>query len=145
MALAIGAGVTALLPELGAIGREIASVVPKAGSVVDVLNKSKSYFRSMSKAEAAAVKDTGMLRGGRDGPSFFTDQKFRSGDGGARVADRLSLPARPEVQMEFRVLNSPSMARNGTRVEPAFGGRGGGREFMTEDPVEVEILNVQPY
>lgn len=110
-----------------------------------VLNTSKTYYRSMSKAEAAAVKETEKLRGGRAGETYFTDQRFRSGDGGARVKDRLSLPQPPEVQMEFNVLNEPTMSRNGLRVEPDFGGTGGGREFMTTETVEVEILNVQPY
>jgi len=32
-----------------------------------------------------------------------------------------------------------------TRVNPDNGGRGGGREYMTGDAVEVEIVNVQPY
>jgi hypothetical protein len=96
----------------------------------------------MSKAEAEAVRQAGKLRGGREGETFFTDSRFRSAD---TAQDRLSLPNRPEVQMEFLIKNNSSMIRNGTRVDPAYGGRGGGREYMTTDPVEVEIINVQPY
>jgi hypothetical protein len=47
--------------------------------------------------------------------------------------------------MEFRIKNNPSMTRKGTRVTPDYDGDGGGREYMTYDPVEVEIINVQPY
>ena len=108
----------------------------------EVSNSAKPLYRNMSKAEAEAVQQTGKLRGGKEGDTFFTDSRFRSAD---TAQDRLSLPNRPEVQMEFRIKNSPSMTRNGTRVDPEAGGRGGGREYMTTNPVEVEIINVQPY
>jgi hypothetical protein len=102
----------------------------------------KTFYRSMSKAEATAVAKTGQLRGGRSGPTYFTDSKFKTAE---RAKDRLSLEVKPEVQMEFRVKNQPSMERNGTRVTPASGGSGGGREYSTPDLVEVEIINVQPF
>ncbi|MBI4511331.1 MAG: Hint domain-containing protein, partial [Deltaproteobacteria bacterium] len=102
----------------------------------------KPLYRSMSQAEADAVRETGVLRGGRPGETYWTDSRFRSAD---RAQDRLSLPNRPEVQMEFRLKSSPAMSRDGTRVAPDYGGRGGGREYMSTDPVEVEIINVQPY
>ena len=102
----------------------------------------KTFFRSMSKAEAEAVSNTGKLRGGKPGETFFTDSRFRSAE---RAQDRLSLPGKPQVQMEFRITNNPALERNGTRVVPDFGGRGGGREYMSRDAVNVEIINVQPY
>lgn len=102
----------------------------------------KTFFRSMSEVEAQAVRQTGMLRGGRPGETFFTDSRFRTA---GRAQDRLSLPHTPEVQLEFRLREPLKLNRNGTRVQPDFGGRGGGREFSTFDPVEVEIINVQPY
>ena len=106
------------------------------------LNTEKKFYRSMSRAEADAVTDTGILRGGRPGDTFFTDSRFRTA---SRAQNRLSLPSTPEVQMEFKVTNNPNMIRNGTRVAPDYGGIGGGREFMTTDPVSVEVINVQPY
>ena len=96
----------------------------------------------MSRAEADAVRKTGMLRGGRPGETYWTDSRFRSAE---RAQDRLSLPERPEVQMEFRLKGAPVLTRNGTRVAPDYGGRGGGREYMSTKPVEVEVINVQPY
>lgn len=38
-----------------------------------------------------------------------------------------------------------NLERAGTRVDPLYGGRGGGREFMSLEQIEVEIINVQPY
>ena len=96
----------------------------------------------MSKAEAKAVQQTGKLRGGNLGESFFTDSRFRSAK---RAQDRLSLLQRLGVQMEFQITNNPTSVRNGTRVRPDYGGRGGEREFMTTDSVGVEIINIQPY
>lgn len=132
-----------------AAGAFLAGAVLPGGGYSQIDNvaqgTSKTFFRNMSRAEAKAVKDTGKLRGGNPGDTFFTDQRFRTGDRGARAQDRLSLPQRPEVQVEFRITNNPSLQRNATRVTPANGGRGGGREFMTTDPVQVEIINVQPF
>jgi RHS repeat-associated protein len=107
-----------------------------------VLDTTKTYFRSMSKAELEAVQKTNLLRGGRAGETYFTDQRMRSVN---TTMDRLALKDKPDVQVEFKVINSPNMQRNGTRVAPANGGRGGGREFMSPEPVQIEVINVQPY
>ena len=130
---------------LAVLAAEAPSVVHniRAGVAGKVsLNTEKIFYRSMSRAEADAVTDTGILRGGRPGDTFFTDSRFRTA---SRAQNRLSLPSTPEVQMEFKLTNNPNMIRNGTRVTPAYGGIGGGREFMTTDPVSVEVINVQPY
>jgi RHS repeat-associated protein len=103
---------------------------------------SKSYYRSMSRAEVKAVKETGMLRGGKFGKTYFTDSRYKTANKAQR---RLSLQSRPEVQMEFHVTNNPRMSLNGTKVEPDFDQPGLGKEFRTTDPVHVEIKNVQPY
>ncbi|KAB8333634.1 hypothetical protein SD80_012640 [Scytonema tolypothrichoides VB-61278] len=151
VALGVGAGIdfaaggptgegaliaTLIRDRVGKIARNKAVV----SEVVDI--NAKTFYRSMTKAEAEAVKETGFLRGGREGETFFTDSRFRSA---TKVQDRLSLPQQPEVQMEFQIRNEPSFTIAGARVAPAFGGRGGGREYMTTDPVKVEIINVQPY
>ena len=96
----------------------------------------------MSKTEADAVKDTGKLRGGIEGETFFTDSRFKTKE---KAQKRLSLEKEPEVQMEFRVKNDPKMELNGTKVKPDYGQVGKGKEFMTNQPVEVEIINVQKY
>lgn len=104
--------------------------------------KGKVFYRNMSKAEYEAVKATGLLRGGRPGETYFTDQRFRSAE---QAKDRLSLEQKPEVQVQFRVTSDPKLVRGGTRVKAANGGRGGGREYMTGDAVKVEVINAQPY
>jgi len=114
----------------------------KVGDVAKLADSAKPLYRSMSRAEAEAVQHAGKLRGGREGETFFTDSRFSGAD---RAQDRLSLRQRPEVQMEFHLKNNPTLERNGTRVDPAYRGRGGGKEYSTTDPVEVEITNVQPY
>lgn len=101
----------------------------------------KPLYRYMSQAEANAVRETGLLRGGRSGETFWTDSRFTSA---ARAENRLSLETKPEVRMEFRLINNPLLERNGTRVQSANGGAGGGREYMSLNPVGVEVINVQP-
>ncbi len=121
---------------------KIAKSVNATRTVIAAVKSEKSFFRSMSKAELNAVKESGKLRGGRTGETFFTDSRFRTS---VKAQKRLALPQEPEVQVEFRIKNTPKLERNGTRVQPAYNQRGGGKEFMTFDPVEVEVINVQPY
>ena len=52
---------------------------------------------------------------------------------------------KPEIQMEFKIKNKPKLERKGTKVDPKYGQPGRGKEFMTRDPVEVEVINVQPF
>ena len=96
----------------------------------------------MSQAEANSVKRSGLLRGGRPGETYWTDSRFTSA---ARARNGLSLPDTPDVRMEFRLRNEPSLSRAGTRVTPRYGGGGGGREYMSIQPVAVEVINVQPF
>ena len=91
--------------------------------------------------EVAAVRQTGFLRGGRPGEAFWTDEELTST---AAAQDRLSLPDVPDARMEFRIRNRPELSHNGTIVAPAYGGRGGARQFASFDPVEVDIIDVQP-
>jgi RHS repeat-associated protein len=97
--------------------------------------------RVMTEGEIQAVKDTGMLRGGNPGETYFTKDLYKSG---TKAQERLSLPTKPTHRLEFEIKNNPQMQRNGTKVTPANGQPGKGSEFMTTDPVEVKILNIQP-
>lgn len=95
----------------------------------------------MSEAEAEAVGKTGLLRGGRPGRTYWTDRRYER----AREAKSLlALRARPEVRMEFRIINKPRLAVEGNRVKPAEDEPGGGVEWMTLDAVEVEVIRVDP-
>ncbi len=97
-------------------------------------------FRYVTEGEIKAIKDTGMLRGGRPGETFFTKDVYKSG---AHAQERLSLPTTPTHRIEFEITNNPTMLRNGTKVEPVGSLTGKGSEFMTTDQVHVDLINVQ--
>jgi len=82
-----------------------------------------------------------MLRGGRPGETYFTKDVYKSG---AHAQERLSLPTTPTHRIEFEITNNPTMLQNGTKVEPVGLLPGKGSEFMTTDPVHVDLINVQP-
>ena len=131
-----------LIPGVPAGLSKVDDVVKFSKNSDEFASTGKTFFRSMSKTEAEAIMKSGKLRGGRPGETFFTDSKFKSAD---KAQKRLALPQKPEVQMEFTIKNSPKLERNGSKVTPAFGQQGGGKEYMTTDIVEVEVINVQPY
>jgi hypothetical protein len=66
----------------------------------------------------------------------------------SKTANRLGLEAEPQYRVEFQIKGLPKI-EGGTRVEPAEY-RGGvkrlgmGREYWSFDPIEVEIINIQP-
>jgi hypothetical protein len=99
----------------------------------------KRFSRYMSEAELKAVQETGLLRGGRPGETYFTTNKFRRAISAMR---RLSLKHKPEVRVDFEITNSPTIF--GPRpVMPHYGQPGGGIEYWTvNDPVQVRILRV---
>jgi hypothetical protein len=129
--------VLALLSSLLALGTDGA----EAGSLASPASGGRSFYRYMVPGELEAVRETGFLRGGRPGDTFWTDAEFTSA---AEVQDKLALPTPPELRVRFVILNTPTLIRDGSIVEPAFGGQGGGREWASPDPVQVEILDVQP-
>jgi hypothetical protein len=98
-------------------------------------------IRYMTEGELEAIKKTGLLRGGRAGETFWTKDLYKSAAG---AQNRLSLDAAPTLRVEFEILNSPTLLRNGTKVTPLNGMIGGGSEFMTLDPVKVRLINWQP-
>jgi hypothetical protein len=129
--------VVALVSSVLAVGFDQAEARALAGPS----SGGQSYYRYMVPAELEAVQQTGLLRGGRPGETFWTDESFTSA---AEAQDRLALPSPPELRVRFIILNNPTLTREGSIVEPAFGGQGGGREWASPDQVQVEILDVQP-
>ena len=85
----------------------------------------------MSEAELDAVKDTGMLREGRERTTFFTDSYYKNAN---TAKSRLSLPEKPKYIMEFEIEGNPEIY-GGTRVKLDFRKLGGGREYFTDDVV----------
>ncbi|WP_279578145.1 RHS repeat domain-containing protein [Leptospira noguchii] len=100
-----------------------------------------SGYRYVTKGEVQAIKDTGMLRGGREGETYFTKDLYKSG---SKAQERLSLKDQPTHRVEFEVKGSPGYEKYGSKVKPDYGQPGKGSEFMTTDPVKVKLINVQP-
>jgi hypothetical protein len=90
----------------------------------------------MARAELEAINQTGLLRGGRPGETFFTTDYYAEV---SQAVQKLSLPTPPEIGVEFQILNRPVI--NGPKiVEPIPGvTTGGGIEYWTSDPVRVIV------
>jgi len=142
----------------GAIGKAAPLLSKFTGKAKDILGKAIKYlgktadkvdevaggtnaFRYMTEGELTAIQNTGFLRGGNPGKTYFTKDLYKSG---AHAQQRLSLPTTPQLRVEFKILNNPSMKLNGAKVLPDFGMPGKGSEFMTIDPVRVRLINWQP-
>lgn len=99
----------------------------------------KTFYRYASRAEAEAVLETGLLRGGRPGSTYWTDERYESA---ADAKGLLALGDLPEVRLAFRIRNAPGLVVDGLEVEPDEGEPGGGTEWMTLDAVEVEVMAI---
>jgi hypothetical protein len=119
----------------------LAAVPTEAGTLGGPASGGRSFYRYMVPAELEAVRQTGFLRGGRPGETFWTDGIYTSA---AEAQSQLALPSPPELRVRFIIVNQPTLTRDGSVVEPAFGSPGGGREWASPDPVQVEIVDVQP-
>lgn len=95
----------------------------------------------MTNGEIQAIKETGMLRGGNPGDTFFTKDVYKSA---SKAQKRLSLPTQPTHRVEFEVTNNPKLLRYGSKVKPDYSQTGGGAEFMSSSPIRVDIINAQP-
>jgi len=103
------------------------------------------YSRYISEAELQAIQETGLLRGGRPGKTFFTTDVYEI----AKEATlRLSLRIPPEYRVDFEILN-PASIRGPQRVRPWIrplkpGFRAGfGVEYWSEEPIGVRILQIK--
>ncbi|MDC2615792.1 MULTISPECIES: hypothetical protein [Bacteroides] len=106
-----------------------------------VVKGGTTAFRYMTEGELKAIQNTGLLRGGRAGETFWTKDLYKSA---SSAQNRLALPSTPTLRVEFEILNNPTLLRNGVKVLPANGMMGKGAEFMTLDPVKVNLINWQP-
>ncbi|MFM7021515.1 MAG: hypothetical protein ACKOXB_00945 [Flavobacteriales bacterium] len=110
------------------------------GRVISGAEKTVAY-RYMSEGELMAIKETGYLRGGLKGQTYYTKDLYKSA---AKAQERLALKATPTLRIEFEILNNPLLINNGTKVRTNFGFIGGGSEFMTNELIKVRIINMQP-
>jgi hypothetical protein len=111
-----------------------------AGELAGKGDETVTGYRYMTQNELQATQKTELLRGGRSGETFFTKDVYKSQQ---KAQERLALPRTPTHRVEFKMLNNPAILRNGTKIRPNFGMRGGGSEFMTNDRVRVQIINWQ--
>ena len=95
-------------------------------------------FRYVTEGEIQPTIDTGLMRGGREGQTFYTNQEMRSA---STVQERLALKDKPTHRVEVEILNKPNT--NQGRVKELNGQPGKGFEIYTEDPVKVKVINVQ--
>ena len=94
--------------------------------------------RAMSQAELQATKDTGLLRGGREGTHYASDAV---NSGAKRAQQRLSLKDTPEVKATLEVPAGKFSAPS--KVEPKFGMPGGGTERTASGNIPVTIKKVE--
>ena len=86
-----------------------------------------TYYRYMGKKEVGPVENTNMLRGGRQGETYYTNEKYVT----SKISQqRLSLEDVPEYGLKFRFIDKPSLLKNNSLVFPKNGQPGGGIEFM---------------
>lgn len=93
--------------------------------------------RYMSKAEYDATVDTGLIRGGRSGVTFATNDYYSSS---AAAQSALALPVAPELRVSLAV--SAGTFSPPSQVSPAYGQPGGGTERTGVGTIPVKILDV---
>lgn len=125
-------------PEFAVIStwRAVANTVVKS-----IVSQGGNAYRYMTEGELEAIQNTGLLRGGRAGETYWTKDLYKSA---LKAQDRLSLPSTPTLRVEFETINNPTLLKNGTKVLPNYGMRGQGAEFMTLDPMKIRLINWQP-
>lgn len=128
------AGLLPLIPSTGALR--------KADDLLKFLGDNKTFERVVSEGELRAIEETGLLRGGREGRNFFTNNASLDAK---RAQQRLGLdgPLR-DYRVRFEItgdvpVTGPQRAPGGSTGTP-----GGGREFFTDQPTPIEIIRVDP-
>jgi len=103
---------------------------------------SRVFERVVSRAELEATQSSGVLRGGRSGRNFFTNNASLD----AKWAQqRLGLdgPLR-DFRIRFSVADDIKVSGPGRVPGGQSGTPGGGREFFTDDLTPIDILRVDP-
>jgi RHS repeat-associated protein len=101
------------------------------------------YTRYVGEGEIAAIQQTGLLRGGRPGETYFTIDRYVSKNS---AMQRLALKHGPEYRVEFEIINQPSIV-GPERVAPSLKPFrwGWGIQHWARDPVQVRILRFEFY
>ena len=96
----------------------------------------------LSNAELEATRRTGLLRGGKEGENFFTNNASIDAK---RAQQRLGLdgPLRDQ-RMQFKIKNDLEVSGPRPAKPGRSGTSGGGMEYSTKGPTEIEIIKVDP-
>jgi hypothetical protein len=123
-----------------AAGWAVGTVVQGLGRIVRSFGGKIVVERVMSRAELQATESSGLLRGGRSGTHFVTDDVGTDSSLGAK--SRLDLPTEPEFKVTIELDKN---AVSGSSPVPGnqFGEVGGGTQRMGTGNVQVKILSVQ--
>jgi RHS repeat-associated protein len=138
VALALDVGCAALPLATGAgLAYRASKAAPKvAGEGAEVVQ------RAMSRAELAATRETGLIRGGREGTHYVADAVNSTA---TRAQSRLALPVRPEVRATLEVppgrFSAPSRVRP-LQVAPGKVLPGGGTERIATGPIPARVIRV---
>jgi RHS repeat-associated protein len=96
--------------------------------------------RAMSRAELQATEDTGLVRGGREGTSYVSDNVNSNA---LRARQRLALPQTPELRVTLEVprgaFSPPKL------VDPRYGMPGGGMERMGTGQIACRVVAILDY
>jgi hypothetical protein len=96
--------------------------------------------RAMSRAELQATQETGLIRGGREGTNYVSDNVNSNA---LRARQRLVLPQTPEVRVTLEVprgaFSPPKL------VDPLYDMPGGGMERMGTGQIACRVVAVLDY
>ncbi|MBK7926306.1 MAG: RHS repeat-associated core domain-containing protein [Bryobacterales bacterium] len=149
-------GQTELLPmtpteQVGAVIGDVAITAAMAAASLPlkvegtVAQGTEIVQRAMSTAELAATRETGLVRGGREGVHFVSDAVNNSA---TRAQQRLALPVRPEVKATLEVPSGAFSAPTRVQPLPRPGGGtlpGGGIERTATGHIPARVVRVKKY
>ena len=121
-----------------AVGGTLAFLGGAADQAIARARFSGTYTRYIGEGELPAIEQTGLLRGGRPGETYFTTDGYVSKNS---AMQRLALEQGPDYRVEFKLLNRPFII-GPERVAPSLKPFrwGWGIQYWTRDPVQVQIL-----
>jgi len=121
-----------------AVGGTLAFLGGAADQAIARARFSGTYTRYIGEGELQAIEQTGLLRGGRPGETYFTTDHYVSENS---AMQRLALKQGPDYRVEFELLNQPSIV-GPERVAPSLKlfRWGWGIQYWTSDPVQVRVL-----
>ncbi|WP_372519389.1 hypothetical protein [Candidatus Ruminimicrobiellum ovillum] len=104
--------------------------------IINNLNK-ENLFRYISKEEFAFIKENNLISS-FSGENYFTNKYYSNA---IDAQQKLALPTTPDFGINFKIINNPNITKQYNIVEPKFSMPGGGIEFMSQDKIEIKIID----